>query len=67
MKMKKAMKVGRKYLWDWIAVDKNGNIFAYTDCPTLGRFDEWLSSWGDFTKIGVYTGKKHWTTTRRGL
>lgn len=63
MKLKKAIEEAQRFgaSINWVAVDSDKHIFAFTHQPTLKH-----SHWAAITQkkyIGVYTGTKVWEST----
>jgi len=69
MKLKKAIRKAKTTKdFNWVAVDSNGEIYAYEKKPsthTQPYYIDWDTNVGRMLHIGYYTGKKYWADTLR--
>lgn len=67
MKLKVAKKLGKAFGHSYIAVDKNREIWSYSDKPSLHRAQFWSTKTvkSDLKFVGLYSGTKKWNKTRR--
>jgi len=56
MKLKKASRKAYVMGYSWIAVDRSGSIYAYTERPSWSGHGIWCGS--PFQKMGNYRGSK---------
>lgn len=69
MKLKKARKIAKSMGFNYVAIDEDMDIYAYTEAPVIsdssahGRWECGSGSMCGYDFIGKYTGKKCWEDT----
>ena len=64
--VEKYIEIAKENEYHWVAVDENGEIFAYQREPVIpDGWDVYGAKDIAYTYIGKYTGSKKWTQTLR--